>query len=56
MSPSLAAPLASMCRTHGRERDVLIAATALERGMTVVTRNISDLASSGVELIDPWSA
>jgi predicted nucleic acid-binding protein len=35
---------------------VLIAATALERGSTVVTRNISDFASLGVELLDPWSA
>jgi predicted nucleic acid-binding protein len=38
------------------ERDVLIAATALERGMTVVTRNVSDFASLAVDLIDPWSA
>lgn len=38
------------------ERDVLIAATALERGMTVVTRNTSDFEALGVELIDPWSA
>lgn len=38
------------------ERDVLIAATALERGMTVVTRNVSDFASLAVQLIDPWSA
>ena len=37
------------------ERDVLIAATALERGMTVVTRNVSDFASLAVDLIDPWS-
>jgi len=38
------------------ERDVLIAATALERGMTVVTRNVSDFASLAIHLIDPWSA
>lgn len=38
------------------ERDVLIAATALERGMTVVTRNVSDFASLAVDLIDPWAA
>jgi predicted nucleic acid-binding protein len=38
------------------ERDVLIAATALERGLTVVTRNVSDFASLGVELLNPWSA
>ena len=35
-------------------RDGLIAATALVHGMTVVTRNISDFASCGVALINPW--
>ena len=35
------------------ERDVLIAASALEQGMTVVTRNLSDFASLGVELRRP---
>jgi len=38
------------------ERDVLIAATALERGMTVVTRNVADFASLDVDLLDPWSS
>lgn len=38
------------------ERDVLMAAPELERRMTVVTRNVSDFASSGFELADPWSA
>lgn len=38
------------------ERDVLIAAAARERGMTVVTRNVSDFASLGVQLFNPWSA
>jgi predicted nucleic acid-binding protein len=38
------------------ERDVLIAATALEQGMTVVSRNIADFASLGVKLLNPWSA
>lgn len=36
------------------ERDVLIAATAMERNMTVVTRNIADFESLGVTLFDPW--
>jgi predicted nucleic acid-binding protein len=36
------------------ERDALIAATALVHGMTVVTRNAADFASTGVALIDPW--
>ena len=36
------------------ERDALIAATALEHGLTVVTRNIADFAATGVSLINPW--
>lgn len=38
------------------ERDVLIAATALERGLTVVTRNVSDFVALDVDVIDPWAA
>jgi len=37
------------------ERDAMIAATAGEHGMTVVTRNVKDFATMGVPLIDPWS-
>jgi predicted nucleic acid-binding protein len=36
------------------DRDALIAATALEYGMIVVTRNVSDFELTGVEIIDPW--
>ncbi len=36
------------------ERDVLIAATALVHGMTVVTRNVADFAATGVNLLNPW--
>lgn len=36
-------------------RDALIAATALVHGMTVVTRNVADFASTGVVLSNPWS-
>ncbi len=36
------------------ERDALIAATALVHGMTVVTRNVSDFETSGVDLLNPW--
>ncbi len=36
-------------------RDGLIAATALVHGMTVVTRNVADFASTGVAVVNPWS-
>jgi predicted nucleic acid-binding protein len=36
------------------ERDALIAAAALVHGMTVVTRNIDDFHSTGVEVLNPW--
>ncbi|MFM9969242.1 MAG: hypothetical protein ACKVQK_12700 [Burkholderiales bacterium] len=35
-------------------RDAMIAATALEHAMTVVTRNLADFAGSGVKLINPF--
>jgi len=35
--------------------DGLIAATALVHGMTVVTRNVGDMQSSGVLIYSPWS-
>ena len=37
------------------ERDALIAATALVHGMTIVTRNASDFAATGVKVFDPWA-
>jgi toxin FitB len=36
------------------ERDVLIAATALTRNLTVVTRNTADFEPLGVSLVNPW--
>lgn len=36
------------------ERDVLLAATALEHDLTVVTRNVADFRGSGVRLVNPW--
>ena len=36
------------------ERDALIAATALEHGLTVVTRNLADFAATGAPLVNPW--
>jgi hypothetical protein len=37
-------------------RDSLIAATALVHGMTVVTRNVSHFAHTGVKILSPWEA
>lgn len=34
--------------------DGLIAATAAEYGLTIVTRNVNDFAKSGVMIINPW--
>jgi predicted nucleic acid-binding protein len=34
--------------------DGVIAATALEHGLTMVTRNVSDFAGLGVVLLNPW--
>ena len=36
------------------ERDVLIAATALNLNLVVVTRNIADFQPLSVELLNPW--
>lgn len=36
------------------DRDAWIAAAALEHGLVVVTRNTSDFAPTGVELLNPW--
>ncbi|MCQ8784346.1 type II toxin-antitoxin system VapC family toxin [Mangrovibrevibacter kandeliae] len=35
--------------------DTLIAATALDLGLPVVTRNVADFAALGVDVIDPWN-
>lgn len=36
--------------------DGLLAATAFERDLALVTRNTKDFAGLGVRLIDPWNA
>lgn len=34
--------------------DTLIAATAITRNLTLVTRNVRDVADTGVRLLNPW--
>ena len=36
--------------------DGMIAATALEHNLTVVTRNVKDFAGLGVAVLNPWDA
>src|ERR1700752_4966811 len=35
--------------------DMLIAATAITHGYTLVTRNVSDFEGTGVRLLNPWT-
>jgi predicted nucleic acid-binding protein len=38
------------------DRDALIAATALEHGLQIATRNMADFAATGASLINPWQS
>jgi predicted nucleic acid-binding protein len=38
------------------DRDTLIAATALVRGLTVATRNVADFEHMGVGVLNPWES
>jgi predicted nucleic acid-binding protein len=40
-------------RTYSQP-DLIIAATALEHGMTLVTRNIKDFSGLNLPIYDPW--
>ena len=37
------------------DRDAMIAATALEHGMAVITRNVADFEGCGLVLHNPWN-
>ena len=52
------AEIAARAEQSGRPgsfADGLIAATALDRGLTLVTRNVTDFEPFGVSLLDPWT-
>jgi predicted nucleic acid-binding protein len=36
--------------------DTLIAATAITRRLSLITRNTKDMARTGVPLLDPWTS
>ena len=36
------------------QSDLIIAATAFHHGLTIVTRDVSDLRRAGVPLVNPW--
>ena len=42
------------CASPRSDRDAMIAATALELGMTVVTRNVADFVGTGMQMINPF--
>jgi predicted nucleic acid-binding protein len=53
------AEIAARAEQSGRPgsfADGLIAATALDRGLTLVTRNVADFEPFGVSLLNPWTA
>ena len=53
----LAGRLRAASELQGREcdaLDALIAAAAISRGLTLVTRNIKDFQLSGAALLNPW--
>jgi len=51
------AEMTSQAQAHGKPMaafDSIIAATARANGCTLVTRNVKDFSSAGLELLNPW--
>lgn len=51
--------LSGRCRLKGiilKVADGLIAATALEHDLTIVTRNVKDFSGLGVTIFNPWDS
>ena len=43
-------------RIGNKGLDLAVAATALEHGLTVATRNVSDFEPTGVPVLDPFTS
>ncbi len=54
--PTIMAARKRVGREVSKPVDAMIAAVAASRGMAVATRNTSDFAGMGIELINPWDA
>jgi toxin FitB len=54
--PTIVATRKRIGREVSKPVDAMIAAVAASRGMAVATRNTSDFADMGIEVIDPWTA
>lgn len=54
--PTIMAARKRIGREVSKPVDAMIAAVAASRGMAVATRNTSDFAGMGVELINPWDS
>ena len=52
--PTIMAARKRIGREVSKPVDAMIAAIAASRGMAIATRNTSDFAGMGVELINPW--
>jgi predicted nucleic acid-binding protein len=51
--------LTGEARARGRQitmADGLIAATALEHGLTLATRNVKDFENLGLTIVNPWES